>query len=409
MKVLFVHNNFPGQYQHIARALATDSSIQIAAIGSSTSQAMSGVNLIRYSLRDVDVSATHPFARRFDMECHRGEQVLYALSSLATSGFVPDIIMAHPGWGETLPLRTIFPDARIILYCEFFYGMRGRDVGFDSEFPETGADGHVALHLKNASSLLALTDCDFGISPTDWQRSTFPKEYQRKISVIHEGIDVDVVKPAPDAVLRLPSGRELRRSDEVVTFVARNLEPLRGYHRFMRALPRIMAARPQAQVVVVGGDGTSYGALPPPGTTWKSLFLNEVAKHIDQSRIHFTGRLSYSDYLSALQISSAHIYLTYPFVLSWSLLEALSVECLVIGSDTDPVREVLNSENSLLVPFFDTEQLSERVIEALSFPRRFRSVRAQARRTILDQYDLARICLPKMMAFIHTSNRENSV
>jgi len=409
MKVLFVHNNFPGQYQHIARALATDSSIQIAAIGSSTSQAMSGVNLIRYSLRDVDVSATHPFARRFDMECHRGEQVLYALSSLATSGFVPDIIMAHPGWGETLPLRTIFPDARIILYCEFFYGMRGRDVGFDSEFPETGADGHVALHLKNASSLLALTDCDFGISPTDWQRSTFPKEYQRKISVIHEGIDVDVVKPAPDAVLRLPSGRELRRSDEVVTFVARNLEPLRGYHRFMRALPRIMAARPQAQVVVVGGDGTSYGALPPPGTTWKSLFLNEVAKHIDQSRIHFTGRLSYSDYLSALQISSAHIYLTYPFVLSWSLLEALSVECLVIGSDTDPVREVLNSENSLLVPFFDTEQLSERVIEALSFPRRFRSLRAQARRTILDQYDLARICLPKMMAFIHTSNRENSV
>ena len=409
MKVLFVHNNFPGQYQHIARALATDSSIQIAAIGSSTSQAMSGVNLIRYSLRDVDVSATHPFARRFDMECHRGEQVLYALSSLASSGFVPDIIMAHPGWGETLPLRTIFPDARIILYCEFFYGMRGRDVGFDSEFPETGADGHVALHLKNASSLLALTDCDFGISPTDWQRSTFPKEYQRKISVIHEGIDVDVVKPAPDAVLRLPSGRELRRSDEVVTFVARNLEPLRGYHRFMRALPRIMAARPQAQVVVVGGDGTSYGALPPPGTTWKSLFLNEVAKHIDQSRIHFTGRLSYSDYLSALQISSAHIYLTYPFVLSWSLLEALSVGCLVIGSDTDPVREVLNSENSLLVPFFDTEQLSERVIEALSFPRRFRSVRAQARRTILDQYDLARICLPKMMAFIHTSNRENSV
>ena len=409
MKVLFVHNNFPGQYQHIARALATDSSIQIAAIGSSTSQAMSGVNLIRYSLRDVDVSATHPFARRFDMECHRGEQVLYALSSLATSGFVPDIIMAHPGWGETLPLRTIFPDARIILYCEFFYGMRGRDVGFDSEFPETGADGHVALHLKNASSLLALTDCDFGISPTDWQRSTFPKEYQRKISVIHEGIDVDVVKPAPDAVLRLPSGRELRRSDEVVTFVARNLEPLRGYHRFMRALPRIMAARPQAQVVVVGGDGTSYGALPPPGTTWKSLFLNEVAKHIDQSRIHFTGRLSYSDYLNALQISSAHVYLTYPFVLSWSLLEALSVGCLVIGSDTDPVREVLNSENSLLVPFFDTEQLAERVIEALSFPRRFRSVRAQARRTILDQYDLARICLPKMMAFIHTSNRENSV
>lgn len=400
MNFLFVHNNFPGQYQHVVRALARDPKARIVAIGSSTSQEMSGVRLLKYSLSNVDVSASHPFARRFDMECHRAEQVLYALSSLASSGFAPDIIMAHPGWGETLPLRTIFPAARILLYCEFFYGMQGRDVGFDPEFPETGADGHVALHLKNASSLLALSDCDFGVSPTNWQRSTFPKEYQSKITVIHEGIDADVVKPDPDAVLRLPSGLELRRSDEVVTFVARNLEPLRGYHRFMRALPRIISARPQAQVVVIGGDGASYGALPPQGTTWKSLFFDEVAEHIDRKRIHFAGRLPYRDYLTALQVSSAHVYLTYPFVLSWSLLEALSAGCLVIGSDTPPVREVLNNENGLLTPFFDTEQLAERVTEALTFPRRFRSVRARARRTILDQYDLARICLPKMMAFI---------
>jgi glycosyltransferase involved in cell wall biosynthesis len=400
MNFLFVHNNFPGQYRHIVRALARDPKARIVAIGSSTSQEMSGVRLLKYSLSNVDVSASHPFARRFDMECHRAEQVLYALSSLASSGFAPDIIMAHPGWGETLPLRTIFPAARILLYCEFFYGMQGRDVGFDPEFPETGADGHVALHLKNASSLLALSDCDFGVSPTSWQRSTFPKEYQSKITVIHEGIDADVVKPDPDAVLRLPSGLELRRSDEVVTFVARNLEPLRGYHRFMRALPRIMSARPQAQVVVIGGDGASYGALPPQGTTWKSLFYDEVAEYIDRKRIHFAGRLPYPNYLTALQVSSAHVYLTYPFVLSWSLLEALSAGCLVIGSDTPPVREVLNNENGLLTPFFDTEQLEERVTEALTFPRRFRSVRAQARRTILDQYDLARICLPKMMAFI---------
>ena len=400
MNVLFVHNNFPGQYQHIARVLAGDPKVRIAAIGSSTAHDMNGVRLLKYSLADVDVAASHPFARRFDMECHRAEQVLYSLSSLASSGFVPDIIMAHPGWGETLPLRTIFPRARIILYCEFFYGTEGRDVGFDPEFPETGADGHVALHLKNASSLLALADCNFGISPTQWQRSTFPSEYQNKITVIHEGVDVEAVKPAPDAVLRLSSGRELRRSDEVVTFVARNLEPLRGYHSFMRALPRIMASRPDAQVVVIGGDGVSYGASPPQGTTWKSLFFDEVAEHIDQDRIHFMGRLPHSDYLSALQVSSAHIYLTYPFVLSWSLLEALSAGCVVIGSDTAPVREVLNDENGVLVPFFDTDQLAERVIEALTHPRRFRSIRTQARRTIVDQYNLTRICLPKMMAFI---------
>lgn len=400
MNVLFVHNNFPAQFLHIARALANDPKMRVAAIGSPTSQPMTGVNVLRYSLTDVDVSATHPFARRFDMECHRAEQVLYALSSLASSGFTPDVIVAHPGWGEALPLGTIFPKARILLYCEFFYGVRERDVGFDPEFPETGADGHVALHLKNAATLLALADSDFGVSPTKWQHSTFPKEYQPKISIIHEGIDVDAVKPAPDTVLRLPSGRELRRTDEVVTFVARNLEPLRGYHIFMRSLPRIMSKRPDAQVLIVGGDGVSYGPAPPDGKTWKSIFFDEIAGQIDHSRIHFAGRLSYSDYLSALQISSAHVYLTYPFVLSWSLLEAMSAGCLIIGSDTAPVREVLDGENGLLVPFFDVEGIAAQVIEALAYPRRFRSFRVRARRTVLNEYDLTRICLPEMLKFI---------
>jgi glycosyltransferase involved in cell wall biosynthesis len=403
MNILFVHNNFPGQYLHIARALARNPEVRMAAIGSGTSQTMDGVKLLKYGLGQVDVSATHPFARRFDAECHRAEQVLYALSSLATAGFKPDVIMAHPGWGETLPLRTIFPTARILLYCEFFYGAHGRDVGFDQEFPETGADGHVALHLKNAASLLALADCNVGISPTEWQRLTFPKEFQHKITTIHEGIDVDLIKPKSDAVLRLPSGRELRQTDEVVTFVARNLEPQRGYHIFMRALPRIMSERPRAEIVIIGGDGVSYGPAPPSGTTWKTLFFNEIINKIDQGRIHFTGRLPYPDYLSALQVSSAHVYLTYPFVLSWSLLEALSAGCLVVGSDTAPVREILNKHNGLLVPFFDIDQIADRVIEALALPDRFRSIRIQARKTIVDQYNLVNVCLPKMTALIRNT------
>ena len=408
MNLLFVHNNFPGQYRHLVRALVHDPQVRMVAIGASTSQEMSGIELLKYGLGEVDISQSHPFARRFDLECHRAEQVLYALSSLVSSGFVPDVILAHPGWGETLPLRTIFPNARILLYCEFFYGKHGRDVGFDPEIPETGVDGHVALHLKNASTLLALADCDAGISPTVWQRSTFPEDYQRKIAVLHEGVNVDFIKPAPDAVLRLPSGRELRCSDEVVTYASRNLEPVRGYHRFMRALPHIMAERPRAQIVVIGGDEISYSPSPPNGTTWKSLYFGEIAQHIDPERIHFTGRLPYANYLSALQISSAHVYLTYPFVLSWSVLEAMSAGCLVIGSDTAPVREVLNQENGLLVPFFDTEQLASRVIEVLTFPSRFHALRAKARRTIIECYDLRRICLPKMMALLRNAAEENS-
>jgi len=406
MNILFVHNNFPAQFRHLARALAADTDIRVAAIGSPTSRAIEGVDLVKYCLTDVDVSATHPFARRFDLECRRAEQVLYALSSFTASNFVPDVIVAHSGWGETLPLRTVFPKSRLLVYCEFYYGSDGRDVGFDPEFPATGADGLVALHLKNASSLLALAECDGGIAPTRWQRSTFPGTFQDKIEVLHEGVDVDVAKPSPDASFRLGSGRLLTASDEVVTFAARNLEPLRGYHMFMRALPRIMAERPTAEFLIIGGDGTSYGARPPHDQSWKSTFLAEVADRIDIGRIHFTGHLPYLDYVRALQISSAHVYFTYPFVLSWSLLEAMSVGCVVIGSDTAPVREVIKDyQNGLLVPFFDVDRLAERVVGALAGRERHRGMRARARQTVLDRYDLARICLPGMMRFVRGNGR----
>ena len=400
MNILFVHNNFPGQFRHVAAALARDPKVTVVGVGAPGSRPLPGVRLLRYSMNRVDVAATHPFARRFDLECHRAEQVLYVLTSLVSSGFSPDVIVAHPGWGETLPLRTIFPRARIVLYCEFFYGTEGRDVGFDPEFPQIGTDGDVALHLKNATTLLALAECDVGLSPTQWQRSTFPAIYQPKIRVIHEGVDTDVLKPEADAALRLADGRTLRREDEVVTFVARNLEPLRGYHIFMRALPRILKERPRAEVLVIGEDRTYYGASPPAGTTWKSIFLKEVSKRIDAKRVHFTGRLSYRDYLKALQVSSAHVYLTYPFVLSWSFIEAMSCGCVIIGSDTTPVREVINGENGMLVSFFDHEQLANNVIEALAQPRRFQSMRAAARRTAVEQFDLQRFSLPQMMALL---------
>jgi len=336
MNALFVHNNFPAQFRHVARALAAQPGTRVAAIGSPTSRAMTGIELVKYRLTETDVSATHPFARRFDLECRRAEQVLYALSSLAASEFVPNVIVAHCGWGEALPLRSIFPKARLLVYCEFYYGRDGRDVGFDPEFPATGVDGEVALHLKNAATLLTLAECDQGVAPTCWQRSTFPAAFHDRIVVQHEGIDTNVAKPSAEATFRLPSGRVLTSADEVITFAARNFEPLRGYHIFMRALPRIMRARPGAEVVVIGGKGAAYGAQPPPGQSWKSIFLREVAGRIDPDRVHFTDHLPYHDYLRALQISSAHVYLTYPFVLSWSLIEAMSASAFPCTSRTCP-------------------------------------------------------------------------
>lgn len=400
MNVLFVHNNFPAQFTQLARFLQQRSDVQVAAVGARTSRSIEGVKLLKYALSNVNVSQSHPFARRFDMECHRAEQVLYNLTALKSSGFVPDVILAHPGWGEALPIRTVFPKARLIIYCEFFYSCFDRDVGFDPEFPMMGMDGHVGLHLKNAATLLALSECDAGIAPTHWQRSTFPELFHDKISVLHEGIDTARAQPSPGASFRLPSGKLLTAKDEVVTFAARNLEPLRGYHIFMRALPRILAERPNAHALIIGGDGTSYGASPPAGTTWKSLFMSEISERIDPKRLSFVGHLTYQDYLRALQVSSAHVYLTYPFVLSWQLLEAMSVGCLVIGSDTAPVREVLNERNGIKVPFFDIEGLAERVVDALAHRDRFSDIRAAARQTILDRYDLAQSCLPALSNFI---------
>jgi glycosyltransferase involved in cell wall biosynthesis len=404
MNILFVHNNFPAQYRFLIRALTREEGHNLVAVGSPTARAVKGVKLLTYAMDGADVSATHPFARRFDLECRRAEQVLYSLTSMVASGFVPDVILAHPGWGEALPLRSFFPRARILVYCEFFYGAAGRDLGFDAEFPESGLDGHVALHLKNAATLLALSDCDRGTSPTKWQRSTFPRRFQHEIDVVHDGVDTDMAKPDPEARFRMPSGQTLTAADEVVTFVARNLEPLRGYHVFMRALPRILEERPHAQVVIVGADGTSYGMPPPPGTTWKSKYFQEVAGRIDTSRVHFVGRLPYNAYLTVLQISSAHVYLTYPFVLSWSLLEALSTGCAVIASDTAPVREAIDGENGSLVPFFDVTTLAERVIEVLARPHQTRSMREKARQSVIDTYDAERICVPKVMALIHRTD-----
>jgi glycosyltransferase involved in cell wall biosynthesis len=400
MDVLFIHNNFPAQFRHLAPFLAKQPGVRVAAIGARTSRDLDGVRLIRYAMTGYDTSSSHPFARRFNLECHRAEQVMYALSTLASSGFNPDVIIAHPGWGETIPVRSIFPLARLIVYCEFFYGGKERDVGFDPEFPGIGADGNVALQLKNAATLLALSECDAGLAPTAWQRSTFPTAFQGKIDVLHEGIDTAAVKPSPEASFRLPLGRLLTAKDEVVTFSARNLEPLRGFHIFMRALPRIMAERPNAEIVIIGGYGTSYGAPPPPGTTWKSIFLDEVAARIDMSRVHFCGHLPYQDYLHALQISSAHIYLTYPFTLSWSLLEAMGAGCLVIGSDTAPLRDVINEHNGILVPFFEVEKLTDCIVDVLAHPDRFYHMRSAARQTIVQKYDLAQKCLPALSEFV---------
>ncbi|WP_062119291.1 glycosyltransferase [Aureimonas sp. AU40] len=396
MKILFVHNNFPAQFRHLAEHLAADPANEVRAIGADGARPVRGVTLHRYSLQMADVGATHPFARRFDLETRRAEQVLYVAAMLMSEGFSPDLVVVHSGWGEALPLRAVFPGARLVVYCEYFYRTEQSDVNFDPEFPALGLDGAVSLRARNAMTLLALAEADLAITPTEWQRSTFPPALGSSIAVAHEGIDTDHVRPRPEARCRLEDGTLLSRDDEVITFVNRNLEPLRGYHIFMRALPRVLAERPKARVVIVGGFGVSYGQRAPSGKTWHQIFLDEVSGGLDLKRVHFLGHLPYEDYLDVLRVSRVHAYLTYPFVLSWSCLEAMATGCVLVASDTPPVREVIDGQNGLLVPFHSPDALAEALLRVLRAPERHAEMGRRARETIRRRFDLRRVSLPRM-------------
>jgi glycosyltransferase involved in cell wall biosynthesis len=342
-----------------------------------------------------------PFEAGLQAAIHRGRTVAGAATALRRSGFRPEVVFAHLGWGEALFLKDVFPQAKLLLYCEFFYGAAGADVGFDPQFP-SGEGTLARLRMKNAPLLMALDAADHGLAPTRWQRSRFPAGYASRISVIHDGVDTDLVKPDPSARFRVPgSDVVLTRDDEVVTYVARNLEPYRGFHSFMRAIPEIQRRRPKAKVVILGGDEVSYSARLPAGETYRGRMLRELDGRIDQSRVFMPGRVPYADHLALLRISSAHVYLTYPFVLSWSLLEAMSAECLVIGSRTAPVEEVIrDGENGLLVDFFRPDEIAARVEEAIADAAGKQALRKQARRTVLERYDLRRVCLPTQVRLV---------
>jgi glycosyltransferase involved in cell wall biosynthesis len=388
MNVLFVHNNFPAQFKHVAAALRPSGRFRMAAIGADTAGEVAGVDLRRYPAQGAQ-AAVHSFARRFESECRRAELVMFAALKLKSEGFEPDLMVGHCGWGETLPLRSVFPAARLAVYCEFFYRAVGQDVGFDLETGQFGVDGLVGLSAKNASSLIALADCDLGLSPTPWQRSTFPAEFLPKIHVAHEGVDTDWIAPDPIAKFQIPGGPRLDRGDEVITYFARGLEPMRGFHIFMRAVPEIQRLRPQAHIVIVGAEEASYGNPPPDGGDWKRYCLREVLPRLDLARVHFLERLPHAGLRALMQVSTVHIYLTYPFVLSWSCIEALSAGCAIVASDTAPVRDVIeHGENGVLTPFHDHLALAESVAALAADAPRRALLSARARETAVLGFDV---------------------
>lgn len=398
MKLLFVHQNFPGQFLHLAPEMQRRGH-DVRAICDAAHKAKGPVPLLPYTFKaePVDPAAAR-LGRTYTVTSDRGVVVARHCRRLRAQGYVPDVIFGHSGWGETLFLKEVWPEAKLLVYSEFYYRGRGADSDFDPEFQSSGFDQVMIAQGRAAYQAQALVHADLGLSPTEWQASTHPPLLRRQIEVIFDGVDCDRLAPNPEARFTLPNGRVLRVGDEVVTFVNRNLEPYRGYHIFMRALPEVLAARPEAQVVIVGGDDISYGQPPKQGGKWKDVILDEVKDRLDLARVHFTGKVPYADLVNLLHTSRVHAYLTYPFVLSWSMVETMAAGTLVIGSRTAPVQEMIeDGVTGKLVDFFDVQGWSAALIDALARPEAYVGLRQAARARVRDRYDLRSVCLPKQI------------
>lgn len=404
MNILFVHPNMPGQFKHLARAFGAEGTHRIYFVTKHATAEIPGVTRVTYGTKQGEHKETHRYLRLTERAVYQGQAAWRACHTIKTKeGFEPDIVISHPGWGDTLFLRDLFPKAKFLNFCEFYYRAHGADVDFDRD-EKPNEDTLARLRMKNITNQVSLENMDWGLAPTVWQWSLHPAEYQPRISVIHDGVDTKQCQPNPNASITLPNGKTFKPGDEVMTYIARNFEPYRGFPTFMKAAEILLAERPNLHIIAVGADDVSYGKAAAPGTTYRSELLKQVTLPAD--RIHWTGTIPYDQLLSLFQVSAAHLYLTYPFVLSWSMLEAMACGVALVASDTMPVREVVDGSNALLADFYDPRDVANKLGQLLDSPDRNAALRAAARQTVVDRFDLEKL-LPLHMELVRQIARGN--
>jgi len=394
VRILFIHPNFPAQFRHVAAVFGRDKRNQVLFLTKNERPEWNipGVRKVLYVPGGEAAEQVHRLAAPLDTAVREGEAVFTACRKLKVSGFRPDLVYAHSGWGTSMYLREVWPDVPLMCYFEWFYDPGGADAVFD--LPPGAERGPTVLRTRNAPIFNDLWTCDQGLCPTRWQRAQFPQEYRPRIAVLHDGVDTGYFIPDPEAriVLDGVDGKtlDLSGAGEIVTYTARGMEPYRGFPQFMEAMALLLERRKQTHVVVAGSERICYGGPRPDKRSWKEAMLEKLDLPMD--RLHFTGSLPYGKYRTLLQASSVHVYLTRPFVLSWSAVEAMACGCQVVGSDTPPVRELIrHGHNGLLADFFSPQDIALRVEEALEDKDRAAKLRAAARATAEDRYSLAKL------------------
>ena len=406
-KILFVHQNFPAQYKHIAVSLA-NLGYEVHTLSLKEYSHNSMVNHT-YSLLGQSSDNINKWAIEFETKMIRAESAAKKCLELRNNDFFPDLVIAHPGWGESFFLKEVWPDTKMLSYVEFYYKTNDCDIDFDKKFIEKILEkdfntfhdyNKFKLTARNATFISSYATSDFLVCPTNYQKSLVPESLRNNIEVIHDGIDTEIVKPNKDVTITL-GNKKFTKNDQIISYVSRSLDPYRGFHIFMKSLPQILKDNPKANILIAGNkDNHGYGAPSPKGS-FKEIFYSTIKNEIDTDRVFFLDTLEYSSYLKLIQITTIHIYLTYPFVLSWSILEAMSCEALIIGSNTEPVREVIvDNKNGLLVDFFDSKMIADTVTKVLKNKDKYNQLSKNARKTIIDKYDLKTVCLPSHLNLI---------
>ena len=415
--ILFMHQNFPGQYRELAPILSKIDKYNVSSL-SAVDQGIKGIKHYNYNLTLGNGPKTHRLALEYETKMIRAEASALRCLGLSKSGYSPDIIIAHPGWGEGLFIKEIWPNVKVLNFFEFYYNTSNSDVDFDVDDNQSSLspfEMSTKLVSRNIPLVMSFIQSDQIVCPTKFQASTAPEIFSKKINIIHDGVDTEKLKRDDTAFIEVNNepdtdsvkgeGVRLTKKDKIITFVNRNLEPYRGYHIFMRALPDILEKHPDAYVLIIGGNEVSYGATPANGQSYKDIYYNEVKHliHDKRKQIKFLGNVPYNSLISMLAISTAHVYLTYPFVLSWSMLEAMAMESLVIGSKTPPVEEIIShNKNGLLVDFHDIKGLSNTVNNVLDNRDDYEEIRKNGRQTIVENYDLKSVCLPEHLKLIES-------